>query len=295
MLDEKSSSLHCPPPSTSPNKTQPSFTHPSTILAMDCISPYSSLKSPAPRKMNHSAFDESMDTIIGMNDSVPVDIIVDVDPGNYDTMGNNPSNYAPTFGDNAGSQGKGPSCTCLSPRQSYNNVKHMKFKHPFTTKLSPMRSQTSNKTNSTSLLQQEYNVNHSCSTPLEQHAQDVGNTLRQWRVHQGCDWHASLGWAKKMEDVEKELDEEDLDLEDKILDAGEGGIWCLDMTQHVGPPIQCMSMDTCKRGFANRTRRMDKNVILPSSIAVEYDKDSMPLHDLLLGTKHERVRYCNGL
>ncbi len=58
-----------------------------------------------------------------------------------------------------------------------------------------------------------------------------------------------------MEDVEKELDEEDLDLEDEILDAGEGGILCLDMSQHVGPPIQCMSMGICKRGFANRTRR----------------------------------------
>ncbi len=36
-------------------------------------------------------------------------------------------------------------------------------------------------------------------------------------------WHASLNWAKKMEDVEKELDEADLDLEDEILDADEGG------------------------------------------------------------------------
>ena len=109
-----------------------------------------------------------MNTIIGMNDPVPDDIIVDVDPGNYDTMGSNPSKYVPTFGDDAGSQREGPSCACWSPRQSYDNVKHMKFKHPFTTKLSPMRSQTSNKTNSTSLLQQEYNVDHSCSTPLEQ-------------------------------------------------------------------------------------------------------------------------------
>ncbi len=66
-------------------------------------------------------------------------------------------------------------------------------------------------------------------------------------------WHASLGWTKKMEDVEKELDEVDLDFEDEILDAGEEGISCLDMTQHVGPSIQCMSMDICKRGFANRT------------------------------------------
>jgi hypothetical protein len=63
-------------------------------------------------------------------------------------------------------------------------------------------------------------------------------------------WHASLIWAKKMEDVEKELDEEDLDLEDEILGADEGEFSCLDMTQHVGPPIQCMSMDICKRGFA---------------------------------------------
>jgi hypothetical protein len=69
-----------------------------------------------------------------------------------------------------------------------------------------------------------------------------------------------------MEDVEKELDKEDLDLEDEILDAGEGGILCLDTAQHVGLPIQCMSMDVWERGFANRTRRMDKNVILPSSV-----------------------------
>ncbi len=50
------------------------------------------------------------------------------------------------------------------------------------------------------------------------------------------------------------------------MDAGEGGITCLDMTQHVDPPIQCMSMDICERGFANRNRRMDKIVIISSSV-----------------------------
>ncbi len=79
-------------------------------------------------------------------------------------------------------------------------------------------------------------------------------------------WHASLGWAKKMKDVKKEFDEEEIDLEDEILDAGEGGILCLDMIQHVDPPIQFMSMDICERGFANRNRRMEKIVILPSSV-----------------------------
>jgi hypothetical protein len=105
--------------------------------------------------MNHFTFDELMDTTIGMNDSVLDEIIVDVDPGNYDTMGNNPSNNASTFGEDAGSQGEGPSCACWSPRQSYGNVKHMKFKHPSTTKLSRMCSQKSNRTDSTSLLLQE--------------------------------------------------------------------------------------------------------------------------------------------
>jgi hypothetical protein len=95
----------------SPNKIQPSVTHPSTLLAMNFIYQYSSLKSPAPRKMNHFDFDESMDTIISMNNSVPVDITVDVNSGDYDTMGNNPSNYAPTFGEDAGSQ----ACACRSP------------------------------------------------------------------------------------------------------------------------------------------------------------------------------------
>ncbi len=52
--------------------------------------------------------------------------------------------------------------------------------------------------------------------------------------------HASLIWAEKMEHVKKELDKEDLDLEDEILGADEGEFLCLDMTQHVGPPIQCI-------------------------------------------------------
>jgi len=275
-LDAKSSSLHRHPPSSSPDETKPSFTH--------CISQYSSLKSPSPMKMNHFAFDESMDTTIGMNDSVhddnvEVNYLGDVDPCDDDAMGNNghgcaenSRNNAPTLGDDAGSQGKEPSRARRSPRQSHDDVsaKHIKFKHPSTTKLSRIRSQTSNVTGSTSLLQQEYNVDHSCSTPLERLARDVGNTLRQWRVHQGCDWHVSLDWAEKMKDVEKELDEKDSDLEDEVLYGGEGEISCLDITQGLDPPIQCMSMDICERGFANRTRTIhswmgDENAILSSA------------------------------
>ncbi len=60
-------------------------------------------------------------------------------------------------------------------------------------------------------------------------------------------WHASLRWVKKMEDVKKELDEGDLDLEDDILDAGEKGILCLDMTQHVSPQIQFIDAIACSR------------------------------------------------
>ena len=274
-LDAKSSSLHRPSPSSSPGETKPSFTH--------CISQYSSLKSPSPMKMNHFAFDESMDTTIGMNDSVhddnvEVNYLGDVDPCDDDTMGNNghgcagnSRNNTPTLGDDAGSQGNEPSRARRSPRQSYDDVsaKHMKFKHPSTTKLSRIRSQKSNVTGSSSLLQQEYNVDHSCSTPLERLARDVGNTLRQWRVHQGCDWHVSLDWAEKMKDVEKELDEKDSDLEDEVLDGGEGEISCLDITQDLDPLIQCMSMDICERGFANRTRTIhswmgDENAILSS-------------------------------
>ena len=274
-LDAKSSSLHRPSPSSSPDETKPSFTH--------CISQYSSLKSPSPMKMNHFAFDESMDTTIGMNDSVhddnvEVNYLGDVDPCDDDTMGNNghgcagnSRNNTPTLGDDAGSQGNEPSRARRSPRQSYDDVsaKHMKFKHPSTTKLSRIRSQTSNVTGSTSLLQREYNVDHSCSTPLERLARDVGNTLRQWRVHQGCDWHVSLDWAEKMKDVEKELDEKDSDLDDEVLDGGEGEISCLDITQDLNPPIQCMSMDICERGFANRTKTIhswmgDENAILSS-------------------------------
>ncbi|KAL3761539.1 hypothetical protein ACHAW5_003087 [Stephanodiscus triporus] len=279
-LDEKSSSLHLPSLSTSPPESNPPATHPATVSAMDCISQYSSLKSPSPMKMSHFAFDESMDTSIGMNDSVLDDInICDVDPCDDYAMDDNadecveyPSNHAPTFGDDSDSQEKEPSHPCRSPRESYDNVstKKMKFKHLSSTKLSRRRSQTSNISGLTSPLHREYNVDHSCSTPLERLARDVGNTLRQWRVHQGCDWHVSLDWAEKMEDAEKELVEKDSDFEDEVSDNGEGEISCLDMSIDVDPQIKCMSMDICERGFANRIRIInswmgDENAILPSS------------------------------
>jgi hypothetical protein len=280
--NEKSLPSHRPPPSTSPHKAEPLPTHPTSLPAMDCITQYSSLKSPSPAKMNHFAFDESMDTSIGMNDSVLDDITnveynVDADPCEGDAIEKNknecavnPTNSEPILGNDARSQDKDQSRSRRSPRQSDGDVctKQMKFKHPSSIKLSRTRSQRSNITDSTTFFQQEYKVDYSCSTPLERLARDVGNTLRQWRVHQGCDWHVSLDWAEKMKhlDGEEELHELESDLDDgALVDCKED-----DSTRKAAdPPIQCMSMDICERGFANRARTIhswmgDASALLPS-------------------------------
>jgi Rab3 GTPase-activating protein catalytic subunit len=221
-----------------------------------------------------------------MEDSVLDDITnnveyyVDVDPCEGDAMDKNknecavnPSNSAPTLDSDAPSQDKKLSRSRRSPRQSDGDVcaKQMKFKHPSSAKWSRARSQTRNITDSTPVFQQEYKVDYSCSSPLERLARDVGNTLRQWRVHQGCDWHVSLDWAEKMDDLdgEEELQELASNLDDEVLVDSKEENSCQDTRKAVDPPIQCMSMDICEKGFANRARTIhswmgDESTILPS-------------------------------
>lgn len=84
-----------------------------------------------------------------------------------------------------------------------NNSKHAALNQTASTPQSNLthtpKAKLFSPTSSSSTLKQEYNVDHSCSTPLERLARDVGNTLRQWNVHSGCDRHVSLDWMEKME------------------------------------------------------------------------------------------------
>ena len=257
---------HCPIPSLTQNESNTSSTQAATTVSgMDCVSQYSSMKSPSPMKMDHFAFDVSMDTSIDINDSILDDkndatYLDNVDPCNDDAINTN-ENALFDGDDGSICQQMRVSHPRRSPRQSNDvvNTKHMKFKHPSTTKLSHLRMQNNNKHDSTSILQKEYNVDHSCSTPLERLTRDIGNTLRQWRIHQGCDWHVSLDWADKMDSNDDHIDEETSDIEDELsdnCDRDEGDAQ-QSIKREMGitkRPIQFMSMDMCERGFLNRTR-----------------------------------------
>jgi Rab3 GTPase-activating protein catalytic subunit len=262
---------HSPIPSLLQNESNTSSTQAATTVSgMDCVSQYSSMKSPSPMKMDHFAFDVSMDTSIDINDSVLDDkndatYLDDVDPCDDDDIVTNGNKFAEHHsGSNVlfdDDDDDGSICRKMrvsrprrSPRQSNDVVvkaNHIKFKHPSTTKISRVRIKNNNDHD----LQNEYNVDHSCSTPLERLTRDIGNTLRQWRVHQGCDWHVSLDWADKMDgetsDIEEELSDDDGDDDGKDIDAQHS--INRDMSNK-SRPIQFMSMDMCERGFANRTR-----------------------------------------
>ena len=117
---------------------------------------------------------------------------------------------------------------------------------------------------SRSNLHVEYNVDHSCSTPLERLARDIGNILRQWNVHNGCDRHVPLDWAERIADQddgseetsEDGNDDSPIDIIDKSLDTDK-------IEKAVEGEIsfesnQIMSMDLCMNRFANRSRKINE-------------------------------------
>lgn len=130
----------------------------------------------------------------------------------------------------------------------------------------------------TSMLHLEYNVDHSCSTPLERLARDIGNILRQWNVHNGCDRHVPLDWLDRMEDETSE-DQESSDDEQNELDQS------ID-TERIEKAVevemaaesnQIMSMDLCMNRFASRSRKINEwmgedAAKLPSGIDIAVDE-----------------------
>ena len=117
---------------------------------------------------------------------------------------------------------------------------------------------------STSMLHLEYNVDHSCSTPLERLARDVGNVLRQWNVHNGCDRHIPLDWADKGYDNDNE---EAPEQENESCNSGLNNENVSPDTDEINRAIegemtvennQIMSMDLCMDRFANRSRKLNE-------------------------------------
>ena len=246
--------------STSPRETTPSSelsTQPATVSATDCMSQFSSMKGPSPCKMNHFNFDVDLSL---MDNSMELNVSSCSE--SHDPPVRDLSNYS------------------RSPSQSSEDddgisVKQTKLNHPSTarnaTRMRNHQQQANSPSSSSSmLLQQEYNVDHSCSTPLERLARDIGNTLRKWNVHDGCDWHVSLDWGEKMEGIAEELDDEESQEEMSIdeseeetngQDAEEDGVSTLLLSMDNDSPTnnnapERMSFDLCERGFANRPRKI---------------------------------------
>lgn len=114
---------------------------------------------------------------------------------------------------------------------------------------------------STSMLHIEYNVDHSCSTPLERLARDIGNVLRQWNVHNGCDRHIPLDW------VDKGYDYDHRDASEQESESGNNELNVSPETEKINRAIeeeitvennQIMSMDLCMDRFANRSRKLNE-------------------------------------
>ena len=121
-----------------------------------------------------------------------------------------------------------------------------------------------------SALKHEYNVDHSCSTPLERLTRDVGNILRQWNIHQGCDRHVSLDWMNKLTSTTTTVPatatngspETGNDVQSLMSDVTAPDHPVIPASpvkkaQAAQPLNQVMSMDLCERGFANRSRRIN--------------------------------------
>ncbi len=171
--------------------------------------------------------------------------------------------------------------------RSPSSTKHVKLLHRQTSlsssqrqrhrrniKKQKRRNQMDNKTS----LSHEYNVDHSCSTPLERLARDVGNTLRQWDVHQGCDRHVSLDWMSKLASTTSAFDDgnalgqkeddaqslmSDVTEPDESSSTANAGVdddedAAANQKEEETPLFNpVMSMDMCERGFANRSRRIN--------------------------------------
>jgi len=178
----------------------------------------------------------------------------------------------------------------LDTSRSSPNSKHVKLvHHQITSSSCSSRRHRRNKeqqqqqhqhsvpTKNTCSLNHEYNVDHSCSTPLERLTRDVGNTLRQWNVHQGCDRHVSLDWMDKFlssttsEDkaTEQTVDNDDDDAQSLMSDVTKQDDHSTTTTNVAATATTdeeekeeilfspVMSMDMCERGFATRSRRID--------------------------------------
>jgi len=166
--------------------------------------------------------------------------------------------------------------------RSPSTTKHVKLLHRQTSSSSSRRhrrrlknkkkqmQQQHNQTNNKTSLSHEYNVDHSCSTPLERLARDVGNTLRQWNIHQGCDRHVSLDWMDKLASTttdETAIDQTEDDAQSLMSDVTEPeddpsstiAIHAAADENEEEMPLfsHVMSMDMCERGFANRSRRIN--------------------------------------
>lgn len=166
--------------------------------------------------------------------------------------------------------------------RSPSNIKHVKLLHRQAPSSSSRRhrhrrnhkiQQQCNQMDNKTSLSYEYNVDHSCSTPLERLARDVGNTLRQWDVHQGCDRHVSLDWMGKLASTSSAADENALgqteaDAQSLMSDVTEpdessstandddaAAVAEKEEEMQLFNPV--MSMDMCERGFANRSRRIN--------------------------------------
>ena len=278
-----------------------------TVSASDCMSQFSSIKSPSPMKMNHddSIFNVSMNTTIDVAESV-----LDDDGGLVDQNGKAQEASSKA---SPGSTQQSSSRPRQSPRQSQNEggkTKQKKVTHPSTIR-SSRTSRRQTKPSAKAADQQEYNVDHSCSTPLERLARDIGNTLRSWNVHQGCDVHVPLDWGERMENVElgqEEQEESDTQSpkspkqtygEIEVQTPGDismlspGGVSMLSpggvSMLSTSPSIMdnesvgtnnCMSMDQCERGFANRSRKfhswLGKDESSPSNIISKSKSSPQP-------------------
>ena len=134
-------------------------------------------------------------------------------------------------------------------------------------------------------LQQEYNVDHSCSTPLERLVRDIGNTLRQWHLHDGCVRHVPLDWAERMAWSQRQENQ----LECKGSDSGRETRHEHEKTAVGDAPKRRgredgasprMSMDLCERRFACRSRGIGRR--LNSLFEDSYAENYLPIESLPL-------------
>lgn len=279
-----------PSPSNHKLETPP----PTTVSAADSMARFSSISGPSPVKLNGPSvkcfgFDVSMDTTLdeGLaqsdtlggeeSDGSDVDMIVwsglcdgvTIAIGeDEDTVAGGSSADERSLKEDPSPRKRRGSRFRRSPRKSLRphdeGAKHTKVYHPSTVLSSRMANQISNMPTTTSLLHQEYNVDHSCSTPLERLARDIGNTFRQWNVHQGCDRHVSLDWKEKIDALEDEIgvndSVEDTTRSERQIDAYMNAER---LNLAIASDLELdndrvMSMDICMNRFANRSRKINE-------------------------------------